>query len=290
MIIDMNRLDSKTRTAVISALVEGCSIRSTVRMTGVSKKTVMRLLIEAGAVASKYQDQVFRNLTCKRIQVDELWAFIVAKQKNVTPEIVAKNPNAGDIWLWIAIDADTKIVPTWMLGGRDAGVASQFLYDLRQRLANRVQLTSDGHKAYLVGMDYAFSGMNVDYAMLVKIYGETAEAQKRYSPAECIGCKRETVIGKPDPKHISTSFAERQNLSVRMGLRRYTRLTNAFSRKIENHSAAVALYYFAYNFIKIHGTLRCTPAMAAGVTDRLWEVSDLVALLEADERGLERAA
>jgi IS1 family transposase len=216
--------------------------------------------------------------------------FIGAKQKNVTPEIASKNPNAGDIWLWIAIDADTKIVPTWMLGGRDAGVASQFLYDLRQRLANRVQLTSDGHKAYLLGVDYAFSGMNIDYAMLVKIYGETAEAQKRYSPAECIGCKRETVIGNPDPKHISTSFAERQNLSVRMGLRRYTRLTNAFSRKIENHSAAVALYYFAYNFIKIHGTLRCTPAMAAGVTDRLWEVSDLVALLEADERGLERAA
>ena len=259
-------------------------------MTGVSKKTVMRLLIEAGAVASKYQDHAFRNLTCKRIQVDELWAFIGAKQKNVTPEIAAKNPNAGDIWLWIAIDADTKIVPTWTLGGRDAGVASQFLYDLRQRLANRVQLTSDGHKAYLVGVDYAFSGMNVDYAMLVKIYGETSESQERYSPAECIGCKRETVIGKPDPKHISTSFAERQNLSVRMGLRRYTRLTNAFSRKIENHSAAVALYYFAYNFIKIHGTLRCTPAMAAGVTDRLWEVSDLVALLETDERGLERAA
>ncbi len=188
--------------------------------------------------------------------------------------------------MWIAIDADTKLVPTWALGGRDAGVACQFLYDLRQRLANRVQLTSDGHKAYLVGMDYAFSGMNVDYAMLMKIYGEAPEAQKRYS----IGCERKAIVGNPDPKHISTSFAERQNLSVRMGLRRYTRLTNAFSRKIENHAAAVALYYFAYNFIKIHGTLRCTPAMAAGVTDRLWDVSDLVALLEADERGLERAA
>jgi hypothetical protein len=177
-----------------------------------------------------------------------------------------------------------------MLGGRDAGVATQFIYDLRQRLANRVQLTSDGYKPYLQAVDYAFGGMNIDYAMLIKIYGETSESQKRYSPAECIGCERKEIVGRPDPKHISTSFAERQNLSVRMGLRRYTRLTNAFSRKIENHSAAVALYYFAYNFIKIHGTLRCTPAMAAGVTDRLWEVSDLVALLEADERGLERAA
>jgi IS1 family transposase len=286
----MNRLDSKTRAAVISALVEGCSIRSTVRMTGVSKKCVMRLLVEAGAVASKYQDQAFRNLTCRRIQVDELWAFIGAKQKNVTPEIAAKNPNAGDIWLWVAIDADSKIVPCWMLGNRDAGTASQFLYDLRQRLTNRVQLTSDGHKAYLEGVDYAFSGMNVDYAMLVKLYGESPEAEKRYSPAQCIGCKSTVVVGDPDPKHISTSFAERQNLSVRMGNRRYTRVTNAFSRKLENHAAAVALYYFAYNFVKIHRTLRVTPAMAAGVTDRLWEVSDLVVLLEAEERGLERAA
>jgi IS1 family transposase len=219
-----------------------------------------------------------------------MWAFIGAKQKNVTPEIIAKNPDAGDIWLWIAIDADTKIVPCWMLGGRDASVAAQFLYDLRKRLANRVQLTSDGHKAYLEGMDYAFSGMNVDYAMLVKLYGEPSETEKRYSPAQCIGCKRKAIIGNPDPDHISTSFAERQNLSVRMGIRRYTRLTNAFSRKLENHAAAVALYYFAYNFVKIHRTLRVTPAMAAGVTDRLWEVSDLVALLEVDEQGLERAA
>lgn len=286
----MNRLDSKARTAVISALVEGCSIRSTVRMTGVSKPTVLKLLVESGAMASTFQDRMFRNLTCKRIQVDELWGFIGAKAKNVTPAIAAKNPNAGDIWLWVAIDADTKIVPTWMLGGRDAGVACQFLYDLRKRLSNRVQLTSDGHKAYLQGVDYAWSGMDIDYAMLVKVYGAERPGEARYSPAECLGCKPTPIIGKPDPDHISTSFAERQNLSVRMGIRRYTRLTNAFSRKIENHSAAVALYYFAYNFVNIHRTLRCTPAMAAGVTDRLWEVSDLVAMLEADERGLERAA
>jgi IS1 family transposase len=251
----------------------------------------MRLLIEAGAVASKYQDQAFRNLTCQRLQVDEQWAFCYAKAKNVTPKIAAKNPSAGDVWLWVAIDADTKIVPCWMLSpGRDAAVASQFLYDLRQRLANRVQLTTDGLKAYLEAVDYAWSGMNVDFAQLVKLYGESPEAEKRYSPAQCIGCKRHAVVGDPDPKHISTSFVERQNLSMRMGNRRYTRLTNAFSRKIENHAAAVALYYFAYNFVKIHRTLRVTPAMAAGVTDRLWEVSDLVALLEADERGLERAA
>jgi IS1 family transposase len=286
----MNRLDSSTRAAVINALVEGCSIRSTVRLTGVSKPTVMRLLVEAGAVAAKLQDHLFRNLTCQRIQVDEMWAFIAAKAKNVTPEIAAKNPNAGDIWLWVAIDADTKIVPCWRLGGRDAGVASQFLYDLRQRLANRVQLTSDGHKAYLEGVDYAFSGMNVDYAMLVKLYGENSESEKRYSPAQCLGCKRTAIIGNPDPNHISTSFVERQNLNVRMGLRRYTRLTNAFSRKLENHSAAVALYYFSYNLVKIHRTLRMTPAMAAGATNRLWEVSDLVALLEAEEARLDKAA
>ncbi len=250
----------------------------------------MRLLVEASAVASKYQDHAFRNLRFQRIQVDELWAFIGAKQKNVTPKIAARNRRAGEIWLWVAVDADTKIVPYWMLGGRDGGVAAQFLYDLRQRLASRVQLTSDGHEAYLEGVDYAFSGTNADCATLVKLYGESPEAEKRYSPAQCIGCRSTVIVGDPDPAHISTSFAERQNLSVRMGLRRYTRLTNAFSRKIENHAAAVALYYFAYNFIKIHRTLRMTPAMGARVTDRLWEVSDLVELLEAEERGLERAA
>ena len=233
---------------------------------------------------------MFRNLTCQRLQVDEQWAFCYAKAKNVTPKIAAKNPSAGDVWLWVALDADTKIVPCWTLSAeRDAVVASQFLYDLRQRLANRVQLTTDGLKAYLEGVDYAFSG-DVDYAMLVKIYGESSEGQKRYSPAECVGCKRLRVVGGPDPRYISTSYVERQNLSMRMGNRRYTRLTNAFSRKIENHAAAIALYYFSYNFVKIHRTLRVTPAMAAGVVDRLMEVSDLVALLEADERGLERAA
>jgi IS1 family transposase len=284
----MNRLDSDKRGQVISALIEGCSIRSIVRMTAVSKKCVMRLLVEAGSVAADYQFRAFRNLSSRRIQVDELWGWIGAKQKNLTPENEARGA-VGDIWLWSAIDADTKLVPSWLLGDRTARTAHMFMLDLASRLNNRVQLTSDAHGAYLRAVEGAF-GHDIDYAQLQKLYGETSEAEKRYSPAECIGCKLQTLIGYPDQKHISTSFVERHNLSVRMTNRRYTRLTNAFSKKIENHSAAVALGYFAYNFIKIHRTLRVTPAMAAGVTDRLWEVSDLVALIEAEERGLERAA
>lgn len=285
----MNKLDSKKREQVISALIEGCSIRSAVRMTGVAKKTIMRLLVEVGEVCMRYQDRAFRNLTCRRLQVDELWAFIYAKQKNVTPKIAADHPEAGDVWLWTAIDADSKLVPCWMLGPRDAIAARDFIEDLAGRLANRVQLTTDGHKPYLKAVDKAF-GEEIDYAQLVKIYGADVEGQKRYSPAQCIGTRTHAVVGDPDPRYISTSYVERQNLSVRMTVRRYTRLTNAFSKKIENHAASVALGYFAYNFIKIHRTLRMTPAMAAGVTNRLWEVSDLVALWEAEEAGLERAA
>jgi IS1 family transposase len=285
----MNRLDHKTRSAVIAALVEGCSVLATARLTGASKPTILRLLVEAGAVAQRFQDQAFRNLNCKRLQLDEMSGFCYAKQRNVTPKIAAKNPSAGDVWLWVAIDADSKIVPCWTLGGRDAVTAHNFVEDLAGRIRNRVQLTTDGLKLYLEAVDYAFSGM-VDYAMLVKIYGKSEGEEKRYSPVTCIGCQSHSISGNPDRKHISTSYIERQNLSVRMGIRRYTRLTNAFSKKIENHAAAIALYYFSYNFIKIHGTLRTTPAMAAGVTDRLWEVSELVALLEAEERGMERQA
>ncbi len=285
----MNRLDRERRAQAIKCLVEGCSIRSTVRMTGVAKKTVMRLLVEVGAVCSDYQDLMFRKLNCRRLQPDELWSFCYCKHKNVTPDIAAKNPHAGDVWLWMAIDADTKLVPSWRLGDRGAGTAHDFVSDLASRLNNRVQLTSDGHKAYLDAVESAF-GSNVDYAMLIKLYGSDREGQVRYSPAECIGCRAVAIGGNPDPKHISTSYVERQNLSARMGMRRYTRLTNAFSRKIENHAAAVALYYFAYNFIKIHRTLRVTPAMAAGVTDRLWDVADLVALRESEERRSQRAA
>ena len=284
----MNRLTSEARTAVVSALIEGCSIRSTVRMTGVAKKTVMRLLLEVGAVCAAYQDRTFRNLVSRRVQVDEMWGFIYAKQKNVTLKM-AEQRFCGDVWLWTAIDSDSKLAISWALGQRDAVTAHEFMTDLAGRLKKRVQLTSDGLKLYLTAVEDAF-GSEIDYAMLVKIYGAPSEGQKRYSPAECLGCERKSITGDPDPKYVSTSYSERLNLSVRMTNRRYTRLTNAFSKKLENHFAAAALGYFAYNFIKIHSTLRMTPAMAAGVTDRLWEVSDLVALLEADEREVERAA
>jgi IS1 family transposase len=284
----MNRLSSEQRTQVISCLIEGNSIRSTVRMTGIAKKTVMRLLVECGEFCAEYQDRAFRNLKCRRLQVDEMWSFCYCKQKNVTPEI-AENHVAGDVWLWSAIDAETKLVPAWYIGQRDAVAATTFIADLETRLANRVQLTSDGHKVYLNAVIDAFAD-EIDYAQLVKYYGNEPEGQKRYSPAVCTGAERIIRLGDPDPKYISTSYVERHNLSVRMTVRRFTRLTNAFSKKIENHCAAIALGYFAYNFIKIHRTLRVTPAMAAGVTDQLWEVADLVAAWEVWERRGERAA
>ena len=281
----MNRLDAKTRTQVLNCLIEGCSIRSTVRMTGVSKKAVSRLLVEAGAMAAEYQDRVMRNLTCRRIQVDELWTFCYAKEKNVTAEIAAKVPGAGSVWLWVAMDADTKLVPCVMIGDRNGATAHDFISDLASRLRYRVQMTTDGHRPYLEAVESAF-GAQVDYAMLVKLYGNDSDAkspERRYSPGQCIGTAPTVVNGNPDPNHISTSFVERQNWTVRTTMRRYTRLSNGFSRKIENHMAAVALNYFAYNFCKIHTSLRVTPAMAAGVTSRLMDMSDLVALLVESE-------
>jgi IS1 family transposase len=257
-------------------------------MTGVAKKTVMRFLVEIGEVCEEYQDRMLRNLPCRRIQLDELWGFNYCKQKNVTTEIHDKVPGADDVWLWVAIDAETKLVPCWRLGDRNASTAFAFVHDLAQRLRNRIQLTSDGHRVYLDAVESAF-GSEVDYAMLVKIYGSDAADDTKYSPAECIGCKEIQIIGRPDPEHISTSYVERQNWSVRTAMRRYTRLSNGFSRKIQNHAAAVALYYFSYNFIKIHRTLRVTPAMAAGVTDHLWDAGELVGLLETEERA-KRAA
>ena len=248
----------------------------------------MRLLVEVGAFCLEYQGAAFQNLSCKRLQVDEMWSFVYAKQKNVTPKIAEKHA-AGDAWLWVAIDADTKPAPCWNIGQRDASTARDFISDLAGRLRNRVQLTTDGLKLYLNAVEGAF-GDDIDYAMLVKVYGIDPQGEKRYSPAVCLSCESHTITGNPDAAHINTSYVERQNLSVRMTNRRFTRLTNAFSKKIENHIAAVALGCFAYNFIKIHRTLRVTPAMAAGVTGRLWEVEDLVAAWEAIERRLERAA
>src|SRR5467141_2368063 len=265
---------------ILHLLCEGSSIRAVTRLTGVSKKAVSRLMVDAGEAAAWYQDRVFRNLTCKRIQVDEIWAFVYAKQKNVALAKAAP-ANAGDVWTWTAIDADTKLIPSWFVGGRDSDAAIIFMDDLRSRLANRVQLTSDGHRAYLEAVEGAF-GADVDYAQLVKIYGASPESAKgRYSPAECTGAVKTPIEGNPDPKHISTSFAERQNLNIRMHTRRFTRLTNAFSKKVENHAWSVALFTTYYNFVRIHKTLRMSPAMAAGVTDRLWEIGDIVALVES---------
>ena len=243
-------------------------------------------VVEVGAFCSDHQDRVFRNLKCQRVQVDEMWSFCYCKQKNVTPAISEKRV-AGDAWLWVAIDADTKLVPSWYIGQRDAIAATDFIKDLESRLSNRVQLTSDGFKLYLNAVIDAFAD-EIDYAQLVKYFGNEPEGQKRYSPAVCTGAKKIIRLGDPESDDISTSYVERQNLSVRMTNRRFTRLTNAFSKKIENHCAAVALGYFAYNFIKIHRTLRMTPAMAAGVTGKLWEVSDLVAAWERYEQKQEQ--
>lgn len=276
--VSMNRLYATHRAQVIRCLVEGNSIRATVRLTGVAKNTVAKLLVELGAACADYLDKALVNLPCKRIQVDEIWSWVGAKDKNI-PEEKRGKFGIGSVWTWTAIDADTKLVASWIVGTRDAGTATEFIQDLAKRLANRVQLTSDGHRAYLTAVEDAF-GANIDYSMLVKIYGNDSEGEKRYSPAECIGCKREAISGNPDPKYISTSYVERQNLTMRMSMRRFTRLTNGFSKKIEDHVAAVAVYFMYYNFARIHQTLRVTPAMAAGVTDRLWDVSDIVALLD----------
>jgi IS1 family transposase len=285
----MNRLDSKTRAQVINCLIEGCSIRSTVRMTGVPKKTVMRVLVEVGAVCADYQDKVFRNLRTQRLQLDEMWGWIFCKEKNRTEEIAKAHPDSGDVWLWVAIDADTKLVPSWMLGQRNAVTATAFVVDLKSRLSNRVQITTDGHRPYLEAVESAF-GTEVDYSILQKIYGSPMENETRYSPAKCIGIDVRHVSGNPDSKHISTSYIERQNWSVRGKMRRYTRLSNGFSRTLRNHAAATALNYFAYNFIQIHSTLRTSPAQAAGVTDKLWDVNDLVALWESYENLLSRSS
>jgi IS1 family transposase len=282
IMLGMKQLSTSDRARILHLLCEGMSIRAVCRTTGVSKNTVAKLLSDVGQVCMAYHDEHARNLKSKRIQVDEAWSFIYSKQKNVETAKAAPD-GTGDVWTWIAMDADTKLVASYFVGGRDGECAKWFIDDVAKRLANRVQLTSDGHKAYLEAVEGAF-GSDTDYAQLVKIYGASFESSKgRYSPAECTGAVKTPIEGKPDPKHISTSFVERQNLTMRMHMRRFTRLTNAFSKKIENHAYAVALHMMYYNFVRIHKTLRVTPAMAARLTDRLWEVSDIVELWEAVE-------
>jgi IS1 family transposase len=285
----MNQLDPGRRSQVIAALVEGASCRAVSRMTGVARNTVASLLVEIGAACAEYQNRVLRDLNCQRIQCDEIWSFVAAKDRNLPAEKQGQF-GFGSVWTWTALDADTKLIVSWMVGTRDGQSAYEFMKDLAGRLANRVQLTTDGHAAYLTAVESTF-GAGIDYAMLVKIYGESGEAEKRYSPAECIGCERKEISGKPDPKHISTSYVERQNLTMRMHMRRFTRLTNAFSKKLENHVAAISLHFMYYNFVRIHQTLRVTPAMAAGVSDRVWEISDVVSLLDSSrsEKREERA-
>ncbi len=283
----MNKLDAAARARILHLLCEGTSIRAVTRLTGASKVTVTKLLIDAGKACMAYHDAKVLGVKAKRVQVDEIWSFTYAKQKNVATAKAAP-ADAGDTWTWTAIDADTKLIASYFVGGRDGECAMWFMDDLAKRLANRVQLTSDGHKAYLEAVEGAF-GCDIDYAIINKIYGTAPEAAKgRYSPAECIGVKKERIEGKPDLGHVSTSYVERNNLTMRMHMRRFTRLTNAFSKKVENHAYAVALHMMYYNFVRLHSKLRVTPAMAADVSDRLWDVSDIVALIEAEEAKLDR--
>jgi IS1 family transposase len=256
-------------------------MRSISRVADVSINTVAKLLVDAGKACAAFHDEKVRGVRARRVQVDEIWSFTYAKQKNV-PDAKTAPTGAGDTWTWTAIEADSKLILSWLVGRRDSEYAMAFMDDLRSRLANRVQLTSDGHKAYLEAVEGAF-GSDVDYAMLVKIFGAAPEAMKgRYSPAECIGARKERIEGNPDPKHVSTSFAERQNLTMRMQMRRFTRLTNAFSKKFENHMHMVALYTVWYNYVRQHKSLHgLSPAMAAGLSKTLWEMKDLAEMVDA---------
>lgn len=276
----MNRLPVAKRAQILSIFCEGPSMRAVSRLADVSINTVSKLLVDAGRVCAEFHDEHVRGVKAHRVQVDEVWSFTYAKKKNVTEKIAQTIEGAGDTWTWTAIDADSKLIVSWLVGGRGVEYAVPFMNDLRDRLSNRVQLTSDGHKAYLVAVEDAF-GIDVDDAQLIKIYGTTGvEDQRRYSPAECIGCVPNNITGNPDPKHVSTSFAERQNLTMRMHMRRFTRLTNGFSKKLENHIHMVALYTVFYNFLKPHKTLRVTPAMQAGIADRVWEMPELIEMLD----------
>lgn len=273
----MNCLSTQKREQIVAALVDGSSINATCRMTGVAKHTVLKLLKDLGCAAGSYHDQHVRNLRVRRVQADEIWAFVYGKDKNLTMEQV--QAGAGSVWTWTAIDADTKLIISYTLGDRGAATAHTFMQDVASRITNRIQLTTDGHRMYADAVEDAF-GSEIDYAMLVKIYGASNDnPESRYSPATCIGCRTGVLAGSPDPKHISTSFVERQNLSMRMGMRRFTRLTNAFSKKLENHGHAVALYFMHYNFARVHKTLRVTPAMESGLSDHIWTLEEICGLI-----------
>jgi IS1 family transposase len=274
----MNRLTLEKRTQIIGLLVEGNSLRATSRLADVSINTVTKLLVEVGAACQKYHDKHVQNIKSKRVQCDEIWSFVYGKDKNL-PQNLRGKFGVGSIWTWVALDADSKLAISWLVGNRDAAYAHTFMQDVAARLSNRVQLTTDGLKAYLEAVEGAF-GTEIDYAQLVKLYGPSIEGEHRYSPAQCTGAQREKVTGNPKAKYISTSFVERQNLTMRMNMRRFTRLTNGFSKKVENHAHAIALHFMYYNFVRIHKTLRVTPAMQAGITKKLWSVEDIARLLE----------
>lgn len=275
----MNKLPLQTRVQILSMLCEGSSMRAISRVCEVSINTVAKLLVDAGKACAAFHDEKVRGVTSKRIQCDEIWTFTYAKQKNVQ-QAKAAPFGAGDCWTWTGIDADTKLIVSWTVGDRDALSANIFMDDLQARLANRVQLTTDGLRVYLDAVAGAFQG-NVDYAQLVKIYGPAPEGERRYSPAECLGALKQQVTGDPDEKHVSTSYVERHNLTMRMHMRRFTRLTNAFSKKVDNHVHMVALYTVWFNYVKVHKSLRVSPAMAAGLSDKLWSMTDLAEMIDA---------
>lgn len=277
----MNRLPDDKRIQVLKLLVEGSSMRTIARVVGVSINTVTKLLIEAGHACEAFHDERVRSVHAAKVQCDEIWSFCYAKQKNV-PGAVAAPEEAGDVWTWTALDSDSKLILSWMVGGRDAGYATEFMRDLESRIAGRIQLTTDGHRAYLEAVEDAF-GNNIDYAQLVKLYGDAPETnpERKYSPSVCNGTRKHRITGNPDKRAVSTSHVERHNLTMRMSMRRFTRLTNAFSKKIENHGHALSLYFLFYNFVKIHKSLRVTPAMEAGLMDYAWEWNDVLALIDA---------
>jgi IS1 family transposase len=284
----MNKSSPARRAQILGMMVEGVSIRAISRMTSASKNTIVKLLADAGNACAEYQDRTLRNLPCKRIQADEIWSFVYAKAKNV-PEKMRGQFGVGDVWTWTTLCADTKLVPSWYVGPRDAESAHHIMQDVASRLTNRVQLTTDGFHCYLDAVDAAFPH-GIDYAMLVKLYGTDPMAEKRYSPSVCLSAESKIIRGNPDCDHINTSYVERQNLNMRMGIRRFTRLTNAFSKKLENHIHALSIYFMHYNFVRIHQTIRCSPAMEAGVTDTLWTLEDMVRIVddwEANQKGKE---